>query len=82
MLGLLIVACLAAVTIAASLPETILAGDAVNYRERMISLFAGQMPYRDFAFEHQPLMVVPMAVAWLAGGFSSQPAYVLATAAI
>ena len=82
LLGLLIVACLAAVTIAASLPETILAGDAVNYRERMISLFAGQMPYRDFAFEHQPLMVVPMAVAWLAGGFSSQPAYVLATAAI
>jgi hypothetical protein len=82
LLGLLVVACLAAVTIAASLPETILAGDAVNYRERMISLFAGQMPYRDFAFEHQPLMVVPMAVAWLAGGFSSQPAYVLATAAI
>ena len=82
LLTLQAVACLAAVMIAASLPETILAGDAVNYRERMISLFAGQMPYRDFAFEHQPLMVVPMAVAWMAGGFSSQPAYVFATAAV
>jgi hypothetical protein len=81
-LGLLALACLAAVTVAASLPETILAGDAVNYRERMTSLFAGQVPYRDFAFEHQPLMIVPMALAWLAGGSISQPAYVLSTAAI
>jgi hypothetical protein len=82
LLGLLAISCVAAVTIAAGLPETILAGDAVNYRERMSSLFAGHVPYRDFAFEHQPLMIVPMALAWLAGGFSSQPAYVLATGAI
>jgi hypothetical protein len=38
-IGFLAVASMGAVVIAAALPETILAGDAVNYRERMIELF-------------------------------------------
>jgi hypothetical protein len=79
---MLLVASVAAVFIAASLPDTILAGDAVNYRERMIELFAGHVPYFEFDFEHQPLMLLPMAVAWLLGGSSSQPAYVIVFAGI
>jgi hypothetical protein len=81
-LAFLTVAGMGAVVIAAALPETILAGDAVNYRERMAELFSGQWPYRDFAFEHQPVMLVPLALAWLGGGHVSQPAYVIAFAAV
>jgi hypothetical protein len=82
LLALLTVAAVSAVLVAAALPETILAGDAVNYRERMAELFRGRLPYRDFAFEHQPMMLIPLALAWLAGGSASQPAYVVTFAAV
>jgi hypothetical protein len=79
---LLLLASIAAVLLAAALPDTILAGDTVNYRERMVELFAGKVPYFEFAFEHQPVMILPMALAWLLGGASGQPAYVLAFASL
>jgi hypothetical protein len=48
----------------------------------MIELFSSRVPYFDFPFEHQPLMIVPLALAWLLGGSSSQPGYVIALAAL
>ena len=76
---LLILASAAAITLAAALPESILAGDAESYRLRMAEMFAGKLPYFDFAFEHLPGAIVPMAVAWLAGGAELRT-YVLALA--
>lgn len=78
----LIAASLAAVALAASLPETILAGDAEPYRARMAELFAGKVPYFDFAFEHLPGMLIPMAAAWLLGGASGLTGYAYALAAV
>lgn len=45
-----------------------LAGDPGIYRNRMALLFDGQIPYVDFFFEHFPLAILPMALAWLLGG--------------
>jgi hypothetical protein len=77
----LICAGVAAVLLAASLPDTILAGDAESYRARMAELFSGKVPYFDFAFEHLPGMLIPMAAAWLLGGASGLSGYAYALAA-
>ena len=45
-----------------------LAGDPSIYRGRMALLFDGQIPYVDFFFEHFPVAILPMALAWLLGG--------------
>jgi hypothetical protein len=45
-----------------------LAGDPGIYRDRMTFLFDGEVPYVDFFFEHPPMAIVPMAIAWLLGG--------------
>ena len=45
-----------------------LAGDPEIYRTRVALLFDGNIPYVDFFFEHLPLALVPMALAWLLGG--------------
>jgi hypothetical protein len=45
-----------------------LTGDPGIYRNRMALLFDGQIPYIDFFFEHFPLAILPMALAWLLGG--------------
>jgi hypothetical protein len=81
-LGLLLIASLAAVLIAAALPDSILAGDTENFRDRMELLFDGRVPYFEFDFEHQPVMLIPLALPWLLGGDSSLPAYVIAFAAL
>jgi hypothetical protein len=78
----LAIASIGAVVIAAALPETILAGDAANYRTRMVELFWGRVPYWEFPFEHQPIMIIPLALAWLLGGFKSQPVYVILVAVV
>ena len=78
----LLAAAAASVVLASALPETILAGDALAYRERMVALFAGQVPYFDFPFEHLPVMIIPLAAAWLLGGFSGLPGYALSLAAV
>jgi hypothetical protein len=52
----------------AALRASELAGDPEIYRSRMALLFAGELPYLDFFFEHLPVAVVPMAAAWLLGG--------------
>ncbi len=44
------------------------AGDPLIYYERTDALFAGLLPYSDEAFEHLPMMLVPMALTWLVGG--------------
>jgi hypothetical protein len=77
LLGLLLLASLAATLSAAAMPERVLAGDAISYRQRMGELFAGQWPYLDFDFEHLPGAVVPMAAAWVLGGSSSLSAYAI-----
>jgi hypothetical protein len=78
----LLVASVVAVLLAAALPETILAGDAAPYRERMVQLFAGGWPYFSFPFEHLPGMLVPLALPWLLGGGSGLSAYALALAGV
>jgi hypothetical protein len=45
-----------------------LAGDPTIYRSRMALLFDGDIPYIDFFFEHFPVALAPMALAWLLGG--------------
>jgi hypothetical protein len=78
----LIAAGFAAVALAASLPETILAGDAEAYRARMVELFSGRVPYFDFPFEHLPGMLIPLSAAWLLGGSSGLSGYAFSLAAV
>jgi hypothetical protein len=73
---------IASVAFAAAFPSAILAGDPVIYRERMVELFSGKLPYVDFPFEHLPGMVIPMALAWLLGGSLSERGYLLTFAAL
>jgi hypothetical protein len=80
--SLLVVAAAASALLAAVLPDSILAGDAEPYRERMSELFSGKVPYLDFDFEHLPGAIVPMAVAWLVGGSKSLQIFALALAAV
>lgn len=77
-----VVAALAAVLFAAAFPDAILAGDAAPYRQRMGELFAGKVPYIDFAFEHLPGSLVPMALAWLLGGYQDLQRYAFALAGV
>ena len=78
----LLIACASAVWFAAAFPQAVLAGDAVNYRDRMVELFSGKVPYYQFPFEHLPVMIVPMAVAWLLGGSVDVRTYAFALAGV
>lgn len=42
---------------------TVNSGDPRAYAEHMERVFGGELPYVDFAFEHLPLAIVPMAAA-------------------
>lgn len=75
-------AALASILYAAALPDAILAGDADPYRQRMVELFSGKLPYIEFPFEHLPLMIVPMGLAWILGGHIDLRSYVLALAGV
>ena len=75
-----IVASVASVLLAAVLPQTILAGDAEAYRDRMADMFSGRLPYLEFNFEHLPGAILPMSIAWLLGGSQSLQAFALALA--
>ena len=76
----IVLASAASVLLAAALPETILAGDAEAYRDRMAKMFSGRVPYIDFNFEHLPGAIAPMSIAWLLGGSQSLQAFALALA--
>jgi len=56
--------------------------DPIIYRERMAEVFSGRLPYVEADFEHLPVMLVPMAAAWLLGGFAGDFAYRLIWAAL
>jgi hypothetical protein len=45
-----------------------LLGDPTIYRNRLLAIFSGGVPYVDTTFEHFPLAAVPMVVAWILGG--------------
>lgn len=60
---------------------TALFGDATLYETAMEKLFAGQIPYVDFPFEHLPLSAVPMALAYPIARVSGLP-YTIAFAAV
>lgn len=47
-----------------------LSGDPLEYFRRMEAIFSGGAPYIDTAFEHFPLMLLPMGLAWIVGGFA------------
>jgi hypothetical protein len=61
----------------AVLRQAELAPDPGIYRDRMALLFDGQVPYVGFFFEHFPLAILPMALAWLVGGAFSSAAYTI-----
>lgn len=77
-----VTAAVASLLFAAAFPDAILAGDADPYRQRMVELFSGKLPYLDFPFEHLPLMIIPMSLAWVLGGFNDLRSYVFAFAAV
>jgi len=79
---LTLVAATASVLFAAAFPDAILAGDADAYRDRMERLFSGAVPYLDYPFEHLPVMILPMSLAWLLGGFVDLRSYVFAFAGV
>ncbi len=62
-------------------PERIFAGDPAAYRMRVAAIVEGGLPYVDVPFEHLPVMLAPMGVAWYLGGASSQSAYIVVFAA-
>ena len=57
-------------------PLGIIPGDPAAYRDRMVAILDGGVPYLDVPLEHLPVSVVPMAIAWVLGGAASQSAYV------
>jgi len=79
---LVVVACGAAVLFAAAFPDGALAGDSLDYRNRMTEMFSGKLPYFDFPFEHLPVAIVPMAAAWLLGGSQELQTYAFALAGV
>lgn len=79
---ILLPACAAAVLFAAAFPDGVLAGDSLDYRNRMIEMFSGKIPYFQFPFEHLPVMILPMAAAWLLGGSHELRTYAFALAAV
>jgi hypothetical protein len=79
---LLLIACAVGVYFAAAFPDAVLAGDALDYRGLMEEMFSGKVPYLDLAYPHLPLMLVPMAAAWLIGGSQSLQAFAFALAAV
>jgi len=66
---------------AARYPERIFAGDPLVYRLRVEEIFRSGLPYLDVPFEHLPVAIVPMLIAWWTGGAASQSTYVVAFAA-
>lgn len=79
---LLLIACAAGIYFAAAFPEAVLAGDALDYRGLMVQMFSGKVPYLEMAYPHLPVMLVPMAAAWLIGGSENLQAYAFALAAV
>jgi hypothetical protein len=69
-------AALAATAIAVTFEWGWVMGDPLAYHARMESMFLdGGVPYFDVPFEHLPLMLVPMSVVWLVGGFAGPLVY-------
>ncbi len=77
-----LVLALASILIVAHHPETIIPGDTVAYRNRISSILERGWPYLDVPFEHLPLMLVPMFLAWILGGWVSQTDYVTVFASL
>ena len=76
------IACAAGVYFAAAFPDSVLAGDALDYRGLMVEMFSGKLPYLEMAFPHLPVMIFPMAAAWLIGGREDLQAYAFALAGV
>lgn len=79
---IILAASASAILFAAAFPDAILAGDALNYRDRMAELFSGKAPYVQFPFEHLPVMIFPMAAAWLLGGSEQLRTFAFALAGV
>jgi hypothetical protein len=80
--ALLVVASAVGVYFAAAFSDAVLAGDALDYRGLMVEIFSGKVPYVDVPFPHLPMMLVPMAAAWLIGGSQDLQAYAFALAGV
>ena len=79
---LLLVASAVGVYFAAAFSNAVLAGDALDYRGLMTEIFSGKAPFVETPFPHLPLMLVPMAIAWLIGGSQDLQAYAFALAGV
>ncbi|MDP8958262.1 MAG: hypothetical protein M3N51_03470 [Actinomycetota bacterium] len=72
--SLFLLACALSIPVVALNPSA-LAGDPSIYRERVVDLLGGSLPYLESNFEHLPLAIVPMLAAWLLGGWFGSYAY-------
>lgn len=50
--------------------ESVLLGDLTLYEGSMVQLFSGHIPYIEFAYEHMPLSILPMAGAYFFSQFT------------
>jgi hypothetical protein len=80
--GAILLALISASIAVAALNQLEFTGDTMIYRERMEELFAGNLPYFEFRYEHFPLSIVPMALAWMLGGFLGPEVYTYVFAAL
>lgn len=51
-----------------STPFRYVVSDPYIYYDRVAEMMAGRLPYLDAAFEHLPVMIIPMAATWVLGG--------------
>lgn len=66
--GLFLLVCLLSLLVV-WLNPTALSGDPAIYLSRLAAFLAGDLPYLEAQFEHLPLALVPMVLAWALGGW-------------
>lgn len=71
-----IAAGLISILILSEATHTIIVGDPAEFRRRIEAMAGGGIPYLEVPFEHLPVMLVPMLLAWALGGAASQTAFV------
>lgn len=70
--GIVIVVALA---VAFALRGTPVTADTTVYRDRVVEVFSGRWPYIESEFEHFPLTLIPMSLAWVLGGWVGNQLY-------
>lgn len=82
LVGGLVVLGIASLLFVADATHTVIPGDPAVYRDRVVAIIEGGVPYRDVPIEHLPAMLIPMFGVWWLGGAVSQSAYVFTYACL